>query len=294
MKNSLYIILIFIGLSTTSCTEVIELELDDPTPVLVVDGYLSNLDTTQYVRLSSLENYFANQEPNYAFFESSVVKLIENEVEVATYIFNDSTLQFETKYAGKEGFEYQVDITLPDGSKYLSASELMEVFVPIDSLWTDINKNAGGPGPQGGEITIKLKTKEPAGLGDNYQWKTYLNDEYQNGRSDLFFSDDRFVDGQDIDSLDVFGFSEEYYQDFADNSPNGKVYATVEQLRISARYFEYLFLVYQQLNQVGSPFAAPPAEIQGNIYKIGETEVLALGYFYTAAIDTETTEVVVD
>tara|TARA_R110002050_G_scaffold33007_2_gene84426 strand:- start:1714 stop:2598 length:885 start_codon:yes stop_codon:yes gene_type:complete len=291
MKTSIYIFLSFIGIAFTSCTDVIQLDLADPQPVLVVDGYISNLDTTQFVKLSNIENYFANQEPNYAIHKSATVALLENGTTAATYVFNDSTAQFETKFAGTEGKEYQIDIRLEDGTHYISASEIMEPFVPIDSLWSEINKNPGGPGPQAGEITIKLNTKEPKGLGDNYQWKTYLNNDYQNGRGDLFFQEDRFVDGQEVKELDVFGFSEKYFQEYADVSPNGKVYARVEQIRISYRYFKYLLLVYQQLNQVGGPFAAPPAEIQGNVYKQGENEVLALGYFYTAGIDTKTIEV---
>jgi hypothetical protein len=292
MKTTLYISLFVISIFATSCTDVIDLELDDPTPVLVVDGYITNQDTTQFVKLSSIENYFSNQAPNYAVFKTSVVKLLENGNEVATYSFNDVFLQFETNYKGIPGKEYQIDITLTDGTRYISASEMMDTPVLIDSLWSEFNPNPGGPGPQSGEITIKLNTHEPAGIGDNYQWKTYLNDEYQNDRHDLFFQEDRFVDGQEVRDLDVFGFSEDYYQIYKENSPNGKVFAKVEQIKISYRYFKYLLLVYQQLNQVGGPFAAPPAEIQGNVYKQGEDDVLALGYFYTAAIDAKTVEVV--
>ena len=292
MKNSFYTTLIAISFLATSCTDVIKLDLEDPKPLLVVDGYLSNKDTTQVLQLSSIENYFSTSKPNFEVFKGAKVELIENGVSVSTYLFNEKSLSFETKFQGIEGKEYQISIGLTNGINYLSATELMEPSVPIEDLWVEVNLTPGGPGPQGGAILVKLNTKEPIGVGDNYQWKTYLNDEYQSGRHDLFFQEDRLVDGQDVVGLDVFGMSEEHYNEYKDNSPNGKVFVSVEQSRISYRYFKYLLLIYQQLNQVGGPFASPPAEIRGNVYQTGKDEVLALGYFYTAAIDKKTIEII--
>ena len=294
MIRSIYFTFVAIAVSImmSSCTDVIQLDLDDPQPVLVVDGYLSNHDTIQSIRLSSIENYFSTSEPNYEVFKDSKVSLIESGSDVATYTYNENNSRFETQFKGIEGEEYQISITLSNGISYLSSAELMEPTVPIDSLWAEVNSNPGGPGPNGGEIIVKLNTKEPEGPGDNYQWKTYINDEYQSDRRDLFFQDDRLVDGQDVIALDVYGMSEDDFLEHKNNSPNGKVFVSIEQSHISYRYYKYLQLVYQQLNQVGGPFAAPPAEIRGNVYQTGESEVLALGYFYTAAISKETVEIV--
>ena len=290
MKLRLYTTAIILVALVSSCTDVIQLELDDPKPLLVVDGYLTNQDTTQVIKLSSLENYFNTKSPNYKVFKTSVVTLIENGNAVSTYAYNNTSTQFELQYKGLEGKEYQIDIVLPDGTHYLSATELMEPSVPIDSVWGRINQSPGGPGPRGGDITVLLNTHEPIGLGDNYQWKAYINGEYQSDRHDLFFQEDRLVDGQFVEYLEVFGMSEKKYLEYKDNASDGRVFVKIEQSRVSYRYFKYLLLVYQQLNQVGGPFSAPPAEIRGNIYKQGADEVLALGYFHTAAIHAKTTE----
>jgi hypothetical protein len=292
MKFKLYIILFFALATITSCNEVIDLKLDDPEPVLVVDGYLSNLNKVQKVRLSSLENYFANQAPNYAAYKSAKVILLENGSDVGTYTFDDTYKRFELQYQGIVGKEYQIDITLPDGSRYVSASELMDAPVPIDTIWYEVNENPGGPGPQGGDINVKINTQEPLGLGDNYQWKSYVNNQYQFESDDLFFADDRFVDGQDVTDLDVFGMSIDQYDDYKNEDPNSQVFVKIEQLKVTNRYLKYLTLIQQQLSGVGSPFASPPAEIRGNVYKQGENEVLALGYFYTASIDTKQVEII--
>ncbi len=291
MKFNIYAFILLLAISLTSCTDVIDLTLDDPEPVLVVDGYISNIDTIQYLKLSSLENYFSQQAPNYAIYKTAKVYLIENGIRVDTFIYEPTTTQFEIRYEGIVANEYQVDITLPDGTRYISAAELMEDPVPIDSLWAEINESPGGPGPQGEDVVVLMNTMEPAGIGDNYQWKTYVNEEYQNAAFDLFFVDDRFVDGQPVNDFEVFGMSGKKYDEYKADSPNGKVIVRIEQIKITYRYLNYLELVFQQLVQIGSPFAAPPAEIRGNIYKQGENEVLALGFFYTASLDSKSVDI---
>lgn len=291
MKLQTIIFLFIAAFSMSACTDTITLELEDPSPVLVVDGYITNQDTTQSIRLSLLENYFAEQPPNYSIYESAKVTLKEDSVTVGTYTFNNSTEKFELQYQGIIGKNYQIDIVLPDGSSYLSAAEEMEEIVPIDTIWYELN-TVDGPGNEEGDFLVLINTKEPAGEGDNYQWKSYINNEYNFEPQDIFVSDDRFVDGQDVVDLEVYNISQENYQIIKSESPTNQVVVKIEQARISTRYFQYVSLVAQQLLQVGSPFAAPPAEIRGNVYKQGENEVLALGYFYTSAVSTASIEII--
>ncbi|MFT6323602.1 MAG: hypothetical protein ACJAWO_001156 [Halieaceae bacterium] len=275
----------------TSCNDVIQLELDDPEPVLVVDGFVSNVDTVQYVKLSSLDNYFASQPPNYSLYQSASVSLRENEVTIGTYVFNTDTERFELQFKGLTGKEYQLHVSLPDGTSYLSASEIMEETTPIDSIWYEVAE-VDSPTSEEGDYTVLINTKEPVGTGDNYQWKSYINGEYNFEATDVTAFDDRFVDGQWIIDFDVYSLNEKDYLKYKSASPSGQVLITIEQARISLRYFDYITLVTQQLLQVGSPFASPPAEIRGNVYKEGEEEVLALGYFYTSALDAATVDVI--
>lgn len=291
MKLQLYIIAIMSAFTMSACTDVIELELDDPTPVLVVDGFISNLDTIQAVRLSSLENYFASEPADYSFYKSSKVTLRENTTEVGIYVFNDEKLRFELQYQGVEGKEYQVHIVLPDGSSYLSAAEMMQNSVPIDTIWQEY-ATADGPQAEKGDFVVKINTQEPPGLGDLYQWKSFVNGVYNFEAQDIFVSDDRFVDGQYVSDAEVYAMSNEEFQEHKANSANGRVIVTMQQTTINQRYFDYIVLVQQQLLQVGSPFASPPAEIRGNVYKEGEDEVLALGFFYTSSVDAASVELI--
>ncbi len=291
MKIQLFIIAIISVFTMSACTDVIDLKLDDPTPVLVVDGFVTNQDTIQSVRLSSLENYFAPQPPDYSFYKTAVVTLRENTTEVGSYTFNDENQRFELQFQGNVGKEYQVHIVLPDGESYLSASEMMQDTVPIDTIWQEF-ATEDGPSSSKGDFVVKINTQEPQGLGDIYQWKSYVNGVYNFEAQDIFVSDDRFVDGQYVLDLEVYSMDNKSFQDYKTASPTGQVFVTIEQTTINQRYYDYITLVQQQLLQVGSPFASPPAEIRGNVYKEGVDEVLALGYFYTSSVDVKSVELI--
>ena len=292
MKLIKYISIIFIVFSLWSCTDIIELELENPEPVLVVDGYLSDLDTTQWIRLSSLENYFADGTPDLSVHKNAIVKLFEDSIDVATYTYIESTQRFEVKYKGVQGKNYQINILLPDGKRYVSSSEEMYTVPLIDSLWYTINEDPGTPGPQGKDFVFSINTQETPGIGDNYQWKTYINDEYQFEVHDLNFSNDILVDGQYIINFEVYGLNKKEFDEIKDESPTGKVFMKIEQSKVSSQYYSFLFLVFQQTRQVGGPFAAPPAEIKGNVHLQGSDNQMALGYFYTASISSKEIEVV--
>ena len=285
-----YFIIFFVSAILTSCTDVIQLELEDPEPVFVVDGYLTDQDTLQWVRLRILENYFANTPPNYAQFKDATVYLLENSVIADTYSYNPTNERFEINYQGINGNEYQVHITLPDGSGYISAAEVMESVAPIDSIWVTY-LDSGQTDFTKAEITVSINFQEPAGLGDNYQWKTYVNDDYNSGPFDIIATSDDFFDGIYIDPLDIYGMTYEEYNKIKASSVNGLVFIKIEQGGTTLRYSKFLALVSQQIAQGGSPFSSPPAEISGNVYKKGEDDVQALGYFYTTSVSSKTIEI---
>lgn len=292
MKLHIYLIGLLSGLLFNACTDKIDLTLEDPEPVLVVDGFISNIDTTQYIQLSSLENYFANTPPNYAIHKGATVALLEDSIQIKNYTFNPTTERFEMQYQGLIGHAYQIDITLEDGTRYVSEAESMREIVPIDTIWYEIVDIPSNPTFEEGDINVLINTREPAGVGDFYQWKAHVNNQYQHQPENLFVADDRFVDGQDIYDFEVFQLSPEEFDAHLAKSPTDQVFVKIEQVSISSRYFQFVSLVTQQLLQVGSPFDAPPSQIRGNVYEQGKEEILALGYFYTAAIDAKTVEIV--
>lgn len=291
MKLS-YIFAIFSAVTLYSCTDEIQIDLPDPEPRLVIDGKMSQ-DSVNIITLSEIQNYFANTPPNFNIHKNAQINLFEDSIQVDTYVFNDSLMLFESDYAAQPNHYYHIEMQLSNGENYVSSPEWVEEVSPIDTIWYDIEDGQFNEEDEGQDIIVKLNTYEPAGLGDYYQWKVYVNDEYLSEPFDLSFTDDRFVDGQYVTDFEVFVFNEKKYKEYQDKSATGQVFVRVEQHRITQGYYNFLFEVFQQTVFSGGPFSSPPAEIRGNVYVDGEPLNLALGYFSASNYDSRTIEVIV-
>ena len=284
-KISLYLLSLILFYS---CEKKIEIELQDPDPVLVVEGQVTDQDTIQWVRLSYIQNYNSTSLPDFTIEKNAVVKLFENDNEVGGLSFNDSTKRFEIEFKGTIDNSYYIEVVTEDGTKYLSEPEVINFVGPIDSLWSVKEDDTFGDGQS---YNIKMNTHETPGLGDNYQWKIYVNGEYQDAPENITTADDQFVDGQPILDVDIFTISQEDFNKYQTESPDGKVFVRVDQIAITRIYFDFLNVVFTQTVFVGGPFDPPPSEIRGNVYKSTDINDRALGYFQAISVESLATEV---
>lgn len=284
-KISLYILALILFYS---CEKKIEIELDDPEPVLVVEGQVTDQDTITWVRLSYIQNYNSTSPPDFTIEKNATVNLFEDDNEVGGLTFNDSTKRFEIQFKGTLDHSYYIEVITEDGIQYLSEPEVINFVGPIDSLWS---VKEDDPFDDGQSYFIRMNTFETPGLGDNYQWKVYINEEYQAQPEAILTADDQFVDGQPIMNIDIFVISQEEYNSYQSGSPDGKVFVRVDQTAITRNYFDFLNEILVQTAFVGSPFDPPPAPIRGNIYKSSDIDDRALGFFQAVSVESAVTEV---
>lgn len=131
------------------------------------------------------------------------------------------------------------------------------------------------------EQVIYIETKEIPGLGNYYQWKVYINGEYQDEPFDMIFAEDQFVDGNDIEEFDIYALSEEdilFYTSISDS-----ISVRIEQTGISQNHYNFLSDVFSQTAISGGPFSPPPAEVRSNITNTSGGE-RALGIFTVVSI----------
>lgn len=256
----------------TACEDEIDLELDDPTPILVVEGEFSDRDTVQYVKLSYSTNYFNEDEPNYAAEQSATVVLRENGNPIDTFEFNTATKRFELQGKGTVGNDYSVYIKSGvNGKEYVSQSETMYQVPIIDSIFYEYNDDL--PFDDKG-YEVKLRTLEPQPVGDFYQWKVYINDFYLGDAGDLAYASDEIVKNDTL-VFTAYFMPEEDYEDFLEVYP--EVNVRIEQIEISKGFYEFISLLDSQTSG-GGIFDAPPAQVKGNIFEINSNEQ-AIGYF---------------
>ena len=122
---------------------------------------------------------------------------------------------------------------------------------------------------------VSIDTEEPAGTGDYYRWKQYVNGEYLNEPFDLLFASDEFVDGNPITGFEVSEALElgDHYR--------------IEQLSISKAAYEFFFQLQTQTAFIGGLFDSPPAALVGNIVNLDPDGKKALGYFGVSAMSAK-------
>jgi hypothetical protein len=258
----------------TACDDVIDLELPDAEPRLVVDATITDLDTVQSVKLSYSANYFSNVSTPPA---TGALVVITDDAGVADTLVEEGVaglyLSANRKQAGRT---YTLYVQTTDGKTFTSDPELLRPAVPIEGIEYKYNPTGEFDSdslPAGG-YDILIFTTEPAGAGDFYRWRSYINGVELTDAEDMQFANDDFVDGNGTTTGFLIN---------ADLVPKGGHYR-VEQMTISEGMYNFMFILNQQTAFVGGPFDSPPAPIPSNVRCVSHPDEKVYGYFSCAGV----------
>ncbi len=250
MKKILYALIIATALF--SCQKVIDVDLNDSNPQIVIEANYSAEDSTVLVRISMTSSFF-DSEPSPVVDDAVVT------------ISNASGSSISIPYIG-DGF-YKLENYLPDfDSKYvLSVSNngttyLAECFLPAPVQLEPISYDSIPSffGNEGGFVPY-LNYYDPVGIVNHYQIVLSKNGDVWDGLTQFFTQDDLFTDGNYIERP-LFG------QEF---------YNTGDTIGMELRSIDEV--IYNYINEAqsiaGASSSAAPAN-PGNNWNNG-----ALGYF---------------
>lgn len=267
MKYSIIIFLLII--LTTSCQEVVDLDLPEGKTRLVVDGGISNLPGKSHIKLTYTAPYF---DDNEAPVVSDAMLILSDNFGMRDTLTESPANSgiYSSEQTGQLGHVYTLDIYLADGKHYRSAPELLYESPPLDSIYFDENL-AFSEEDKG--YNIFLDTKDPPEVENFYRWKHFVNGIPQNEPLDLVLGFDEFIDGNALIGIQI-------------NLNPVQLGDTVraEQWAISQSYYDYLFTLQQQTAFIGGLFDPPPAPIKGNVYNVDDPEDYALGYFHVSGL----------
>ena len=238
-----------------SCSEEIQLELDDGETRIVIEGAVSSTIRNQIVRISTTSPYYdslpvrpvRNAQVNI-FDDMSSYDLIE--VQPGTYITNFS-------FGGKPGLEYRLKVEV--GGEIYEASSTMTRVPAIDSLkfTPDVDN------PQ--LFNIGLFAQENPLPGDFYFWGVFKDLIYQTTNLSLLsYTSDELINGSYINGNSVQSVNA---------GPGNRI--TLQMASIPKDYFNYCISVLQETVYNDGLFEAAPENIEGNISNG------ALGFFFT-------------
>lgn len=258
-RLTIYIILLV--LAAPSCTERVDLTLDETYARLVVDGGISN-DTGSYrISLTRSADYFYNEPtPRVVSAEVSIsdgsitYPLRETEPGKSGLYETDST------FAGRIGETYSLNIDLDqavDNQTHYSSSCRMMQVARLDSVQVSFQPDWG---PEG-IWEIKVFAQEPGDEVNYYMFHYYRNDTLMTDTIwKINISDDKYFNGSYIKGLTaVYINNENKWEAF---KPGDKV--TLQMSGITKEYYDFISQV--QISGFNIPFfTGPPANVQGNI-----------------------------
>ncbi|NOR87937.1 MAG: DUF4249 family protein [Bacteroidales bacterium] len=261
MKTKYILLLTILALFImNSCTERLEIELDETYNRLVVEANITTDTSNHFFTLSQTSSYFYNQPPP---------KVIGAHIMITDNLGNETT--FTESGAGKyvspdnfygvAGRTYEIDIELEEAigeSKFYQASSDLVSVDPIDSIGVAFNANIG----REGYWIIKLYATDPVGVENFYMFNVYNNGELMTDTlNKVSFTDDRLFDGNF-----TYGIGVAYFKNIEDDQPF-KVGDTVvlEMAGLNKDQYIYLNEVIQATSFQNPMFGGPPANVKGNI-----------------------------
>lgn len=246
MKHSTIIILI-VTLAFSSCEKVINIDLKNAEPRLVIEGSIDDSGSPATVTISKSAMFSAGN--SYPKVSGAVVTVTDNLGNEFSLTENETGIYSNASLTGVIGRTYHLSIML-DGKTYTAASTIPRK-AKLDSLL--VENNPFGEGIAGGEAEkwIGVVYRDPVGYGDNVQVVQTIN-----GKEDRLthVQDDFYSDG----GLTLFFI------------PTGKIkiksgdVVTVELRFVDKNVFRYL-LGIQNLNEGITIPENPNSNISGNV-----------------------------
>lgn len=282
------------ALGLFSCETIIQPQLEEAEPVLVVDAWINNRSEEQIIRLSTTLGYFDNQDlPGVVNAQVTV----RNETSARDFIFlhqGSGIYRWLPASAddslGTTNDVFSLEVQTPLGD-YAAASKSGRVPV-IDSI-SFITEPASGLLP---EITVaEFWSVDPAGKGDTYWIKAWRNDTLLLKPSEINLAYDAgFSEGGNYDGGPFITPKRRGVTPFdADEDgnvinpfdPGDSLYVEIHSITRPA--FDFLNEVIIQTNRPGGfqeLFAAPAENVGTNIQPENASTPPAVGFFNVASV----------
>lgn len=270
-----YIIIISL-LLIASCEKVVVIELPPSQNLIVVEGWVTDIEQTQSIRLIR-SNGFLDKNPVQPIEDAEIrVERRNGGFQLYGYEGN-GYYQSESPFAANSDLEYRVVINLTNGDLIRSDWDKMPRKTKIDGISVR-SFEENDPDNSGQQITLyypKMEVTDSANISNFYRWVFYNGRERYTEPESITLQDDRFFDGNLIpNTFDEFSYEE------GDS-------IIVNFQSITSNTFNFLQLLKSQIATLGTSSITIPAVVNGNLTNLNSQEQV-LGYFGTVAVSADT------
>ncbi|MCB0382199.1 MAG: DUF4249 domain-containing protein [Psychroserpens sp.] len=262
MKKIIFIIIVIF---TYACEDVIDLDLPTSKPRLVIDASINWLKGTsgneQQIKLSLTAPFFDADVPPA---NGATVIITDNNDNSFEFIEDgDTGIYINSAFIPEINGEYNLTVLYKEETYVAS-----EILQPVSEI-TRVEQNLEG-GFTGEETEIKAFFNDPIDE-ENFYFFEFTPSLPVTPTLDTF--NDEFVNGNEI-----FGF---YVEE--DLDPGQSV--TIKIHGVSERFYEFMFILLQQIDDGGGPFETQPATVRGNCINLTNPDNYPLGYFRLSEVD---------
>jgi hypothetical protein len=259
MRNIFRILLIIIiGVKAVSCTERIEIKLEESNVRLVVEGSVTTDTMVHRVILSKTTSYYYSQKAPVVSGASVFIR--GGSFNVQLHESSPGVYETDSTFYGISGESYTLDIELDSvvgGFKNYSAISVMSGKVSLDSLQLLFHPEWS----EEGFWEVKCFFQDPPSA-DYYRFLVYRNGKLMSDTIDKWFiSDDRFFNGIYVEGASV-AFLDQGSDD--EKLEDGDT-VTIELNTITRPYARFIFDAQAELMGSNPLFSGPPANVSGNI-----------------------------
>ena len=252
-------ILPIVALTLYACTKVINVDLNNAAPQIVIEGIITNTPGPYQVQITKTVNF--SETNTFPPVTGATVKIVDNNG-IITDILTETTPGIYTTHTiqGIPGHTYQLDVTT--GGQNYKATSTMPLPVKLDSITFQYRDRLGTV-----DISNVPNYQDPAGIKNYYSFIQTINSR-KIKTTNVF--DDRLSDGKYI-SLALRNDST--YISFGDT-------VTVQMNCIDKSTYDYFYTLVQVSGGSNFRSSASPSNPVSNLSNN------ALGYF--AAYTTQT------
>jgi len=265
MRNIIYLLVGFV-LFTTSCEDPIDVDLDNITPRLVVEGDIEwekgTSGNVQTIRLSESTDFFEND-----IRPVMDAQVVMNQLSTGTsYLFTHIGDGIYETSDFQPVIDEDYELLITSAGQNFRAVERLYPVPEVDRIEQNMVEEFNGEE----EISIDLFAQDPAGI-ENY----YLLTHFPEGDEVPFISiwDDKFIDGNEITFIyrQSFGVEEE---ELASGSN-----VEIEFMAISEDYANFMLILTEQAYGGFGPFSTTPVALKGNVANLTNPDENAFGFF---------------
>lgn len=257
-----YILLFLVTLLLSACEEVIDIDLQNSEPKLVIEASVNvEKDGTSnaVVKLSKTAPFFDNDLPPVT---DALVSITSSTGDYYSFNHTENGI-YTAPFLPVLGSTYTLEV-IHQNETY-TATEALQTVTEFEEV---IQENEGGFG--GDQIQLKAYFTDPAGV-KNY----YLSETLCVRGNDRRAFNDEFFDGNRIN---------DFY--LADDLAPGDV-VTFNLYGVDEYFFNFMIVILQQTDDGGGgPFETQPATVRGNIVNQTNSDNFPLGYFRISEIST--------